>query len=109
MAYLDREKDEQILTALHLREFEGLTMEDVGQRVGMTKNAVIGSINRVLAEIRKTDNGHQNGTMGPMWWKKDTGCPSCHGRGWVREPGYDGHGEWDVCECAVHEENLGRK
>jgi len=47
---LDRQKDEQILMALHLVENVGLTHKDAAHLVGMTKNACIGAIARVRNE-----------------------------------------------------------
>ena len=47
---LDRQRDEQILMALHLVENVGLTHKDAAHLVGMTKNACIGAIARVRNE-----------------------------------------------------------
>jgi len=70
---LDRQKDEQILMALHLVENVGLTHKDAAHLVGMTKNACIGAINRVRNEktgvhsiIRSPDN--KDRSQKPLWW-----------------------------------------
>ena len=39
--------DDQILEALYLRD-EGFSMNEIGRHFGVTKNAAIGMINRVL-------------------------------------------------------------
>jgi len=43
--------DDDILDALHMRD-EGFTMREIGNHFGVTKNAVIGMVNRVMNESR---------------------------------------------------------
>jgi hypothetical protein len=70
---LDRQRDEQILMALHLVENMGLSHKQAGDIVGMTKNACIGAIARVRNEptgvhsiIRNPANKDQS--QKPLWW-----------------------------------------
>ena len=70
---LDRQKDEQLLMALHLVENMGLTHTKAAAMVGMTKNACIGAIARVRNEptgvhsiIRNPDN--KDHSQKPLWW-----------------------------------------
>ena len=70
---LDRQRDEQILMALHLVENVGLTHKDAAHLVGMTKNACIGAIARVRNEptgvhsiIRNPDN--KDRSQRQLWW-----------------------------------------
>jgi hypothetical protein len=70
---LDRQKDEQILMALHLVENVGLSHKDAAHLVGMTKNACIGAIARVRKEktgvhsiIRNPNN--KDRSQKQLWW-----------------------------------------
>ena len=70
---LDRQRDEQLLMALHLVENMGLTHTKAAAMVGMTKNACIGAIARVRNEptgvhsiIRKPEN--KDHSQKPLWW-----------------------------------------
>ena len=70
---LDRQRDEQILMALHLVENVGLTHKDAAHLVGMTKNACIGAIARVRNEktgvhsiIR--DPANKDRSQRQLWW-----------------------------------------
>ena len=70
---LDRQRDEQILMALHLVENMGLSHSKAADLVGMTKNACIGAIARVRNEptgvhsiIRKPEN--KDHSQKPLWW-----------------------------------------
>ena len=70
---LDRQRDEQILMALHLVENVGLTHKDAAHLVGMTKNACIGAIARVRNEptgvhsiIRNPAN--KDRSQRQLWW-----------------------------------------
>lgn len=70
---LDRQKDEQLLMALHLVENMGLTHTKAAAIVGMTKNACIGAIARVRNEptgvhsiIRNPNN--KDRSQKPLWW-----------------------------------------
>ena len=60
--------DRDMLDALSLSE-EGLTMKQIGERIGRSKNSVIGTVNRIRNEIAgQPDTG--NNTMPPRWWEK---------------------------------------
>lgn len=60
--------DAEILEALTLSE-EGLSMKAVGERIGRSKNSVIGTINRIRNEIAgQSETG--NNTMPPRWWEQ---------------------------------------
>lgn len=61
--------DEEILLALDLRDNEGMTMEQIGQRLGRSRNAVSGMMHRIN-QAMKDDNGVGNGTMPRKWWKR---------------------------------------
>ena len=70
---LDRQRDEQLLMALHLVENMGLTHTKAAAIVGMTKNACIGAIARVRNEptgvhsiIRNPAN--KDRSQKPLWW-----------------------------------------
>ena len=70
---LDRQKDEQLLMALHLVENMGLSHSKAAAIVGMTKNACIGAIARVRNEptgvhsiIR--DPANKDRSQKPLWW-----------------------------------------
>ncbi len=43
--------DDDILDTLHMRD-EGFTMREIGNHFGVTKNAVIGMVHRVMNESR---------------------------------------------------------
>tara|TARA_R110000824_G_scaffold78189_1_gene197459 strand:+ start:311 stop:490 length:180 start_codon:yes stop_codon:yes gene_type:complete len=43
--------DDDILDALHMRE-QNYTMKQIGEHFGVTKNAVIGMVNRVMNESK---------------------------------------------------------
>jgi len=43
--------DDDILDTLHMRD-EGFTMREIGKHFGVTKNAVIGMVHRVMNESR---------------------------------------------------------
>jgi uracil phosphoribosyltransferase len=70
---LGRQRDEQILMALHLVDNMGLSHSKAADLVGMTKNACIGAINRVRNEqtgvhsiIRNPAN--KDRSQKPLWW-----------------------------------------
>ena len=70
---LDRQRDEQILMALHLVENMGLSHSKAAAIVGMTKNACIGAIARVRKEptgvhsiLRNPAN--KDRSQKPLWW-----------------------------------------
>ena len=70
---VNRQRDEQILMALHLVENMGLSHSKAAAIVGMTKNACIGAINRVRNEstgvhsiVRKPEN--KDRSQKPLWW-----------------------------------------
>jgi transposase len=63
--------DDQLLTALHLREHDGLTTTQIAQRFRVSRGTIIGALNRITKELAATDaGGNQNGTMQPKWWKR---------------------------------------
>lgn len=70
---VNRQRDEQILMALHLVENMGLSHSKAADLVGMTKNACIGAINRVRNEqtgvysiLRNPAN--KDRSQKPLWW-----------------------------------------
>lgn len=70
---LDRQRDEQLLMALHLVENVGLSHSKAAAIVGMTKNACIGAIARVRNEptgvhsiIRNPAN--KDRSQRQLWW-----------------------------------------
>ena len=69
----DRQRDEQILMAMHLVENVGLTMREAGEIVGMTKNAVIGASRRVNIDHRWQychckQRKNMDGGLKELWW-----------------------------------------
>ncbi|MBO29518.1 MAG: hypothetical protein CML61_12325 [Rhodobacteraceae bacterium] len=69
---IPRSSDERLLMMLDLREAEGLTAKEVGERFGVSKSAVLGAVSRVLkAEVpcACTKPENQDGAMGRRWWK----------------------------------------
>jgi hypothetical protein len=63
--------DEDMLTALHLRDHLGMDYTAIGARFGRTKSAIAGLMKRIDDETNKADvTPHLNGTMKPMWWKR---------------------------------------
>lgn len=62
--------DEQILTALDLYD-QGFTMQEVGERFGKSKGAIVGLFNRIRKDTDAYDQTpHLNGTMPRRWWKR---------------------------------------
>lgn len=67
----DSWSDNELLTALHLRDHQGMTTREIGERMGRKRNSVIGALNRVNTDVAKHDaDGIQNGTMKPLWWRR---------------------------------------
>lgn len=67
--------DEQLLTMLDLRDGEGLTGLEIAARMGSSRSAVLGAMNRidkVHAEIPCTATRPENrdGGMPRGWWKR---------------------------------------
>ncbi len=63
--------DEEMLTALDLRDNTDLTRAQIGQRLRRSKSAIIGLFNRIDKETGETDvSPHLNGTMPRRWWKR---------------------------------------
>ena len=63
--------DYDMLTALHMRDHEGLTRQDIAVRLGRTKGAIIGLFDRIERETDAVDvSPHLNGTMPVRWWAK---------------------------------------
>lgn len=66
-----RADDEEVLKMLDLRDHDGLTAAAIGTRFGVSRNSVIGKMNRVDAAMKDSDpGGNQNGTMKRRWWAK---------------------------------------
>lgn len=59
--------DAEMLEALYMRDHQGMTGEQIGKKLGRSKNSVIGMWNRVNAE---TERSKHDGKMGPRWWAK---------------------------------------
>ena len=71
MRYLNSLSDKQILTALDLADNEGMFAKDIGDRLGCSKNTIIGAMDRA----RKAADKHfppcsADGTLPRQWWKK---------------------------------------
>lgn len=66
--------DAEMLEALDLRAHEGLTAAQIAARLGKTRGAVIGILNRIDNETNAHDGrgraGIGNGTMARFWWRK---------------------------------------
>jgi hypothetical protein len=63
--------DAEMLTALDLRDREGLTYRQIGARIGRGRSSVAICLNRVDAETDLSDpHGTQDGTMPPRWWER---------------------------------------
>ena len=70
---VDRQRDEQLLMALHLVENMGLSHSKAAAIVGMTKNACIGAIARVRNESTGVhsiirDPANKDRSQKPLWW-----------------------------------------
>lgn len=68
-----REDDLAVLRILDLHENLGLTAKAVGQRFGLSKNAVLGKVHRtsVVAagiDCKCTRPENRDGGMPPRWW-----------------------------------------
>jgi hypothetical protein len=66
-----RSDDERHLMMLHLRDMEGMSASRIAERMGTTKSAVLG----VLQRQQRGDPWHAkttagDGTMKPLWWRK---------------------------------------
>ena len=63
--------DEDLLMALHLRDYVGMPIRDIGVRFGKSKNAMVGALHRVNKDYEGSGpDGNQNGSMGPLWWRR---------------------------------------
>lgn len=63
--------DAELLTALHLRDREGLSASQIADRMGVSRSSVLGVFFRVNRETDKHDlSPHLNGTMKADWWKE---------------------------------------
>lgn len=60
--------DEELLTALHLAENEGMSARDIATRLGRSRNGLIGAMYRVKRSVEPCPK--HDGTMPPQWWKK---------------------------------------
>lgn len=59
--------DEEILEALHMRDAERMTAEQIAHKMGVTKNKIVGLLWRIDNESKKRGS-HMDGTMKPRWW-----------------------------------------
>lgn len=64
--------DEMILSALHLRDQEGLSAEQIGGRFGASRSAVCGVFKRIAdaelpCECERPEN--RDGGMPAGWWR----------------------------------------
>lgn len=50
-----RKRDDEDLMMMELRDYEGETCKEIGARFGMTKNAVIGRLNRIENEYAASE------------------------------------------------------
>lgn len=71
--YLTRQDDEALLTILDLSAHEGLSASQIARRIGSTKNAVIGALNRIAKEADKVPDrcrrkANKDGGMPRRWW-----------------------------------------
>ena len=64
----DAWSDAEMLEMLHLREIDGLSCAQAGERIGRNKNEVIGMHNRIGAA--QEPGGAGDGTMPPRWWQR---------------------------------------
>lgn len=64
---IDLWSDEELLEALTLVA-QGWTRKAIGDRIGRSKNAVIGTLNRIQNEEVYGSVG--NGTMNSEWWRE---------------------------------------
>lgn len=61
--------DAMALRILHMREHENLTCREIGERVGRSRNAIIGFLNRINRDTDKHDRTpHLNGSMPAQWY-----------------------------------------
>lgn len=60
--------DERILEALHLKDNEGMTAKAVAERMGVTRNSVIGMIHRI--KVAEVDGDAGDHSMPPRWWRR---------------------------------------
>lgn len=69
---MTRESDERYLEILHLSD-SGLTARQIAGRVGGTKSAIIGALNRIWNEPDKcacVKPENRNGGQPQKWWSK---------------------------------------
>lgn len=63
--------DEEMLTALHLRDREFLSAAKIAKRLNRSRSAVLGLFHRIEHETDFADvSPHLNGTMPERWWKR---------------------------------------
>jgi hypothetical protein len=61
--------DLECLEALDLRDHEGLSAQRIAARLGRSRSAVCGILNRIDKHSNRADpDGRQNGTMPRRWW-----------------------------------------
>lgn len=66
---IETNTDIELLTMLDLRDHEGMSGSGIAERMGRSKNSVVGAMNRI-DKAMVGDSGVGNGTMPRKWWKK---------------------------------------
>ena len=71
--YGARASDDLVLHMLDLSDGDKLTAKQIAERVGITRNAVIGTLYRIRNEpdlpCKCKKNANKNGGMKRRWWK----------------------------------------
>ena len=68
--FITRASDERMLEVLHLSE-GGMGCTTIGRRLGLTKNAVVGIVNRIRHEPDRCEcvrAENKSGGMPVKWW-----------------------------------------
>ena len=61
--------DATILTMLHLRDVEGMTLVNIAKELGVTRNVVVGALRRIDKDVKiHCPPDKHDGTMPPLWW-----------------------------------------
>jgi hypothetical protein len=72
----ERQRDEQLVMLMHLRENDGLTFGQIAPKLGMTRDAALGAYRRLRfayeswCECDKPEN--KDGGMPPLWWRTNS-------------------------------------
>jgi hypothetical protein len=62
--------DEDLLTALDLRDHEGATYGQIAKVVDRSRSACIAMLSRIDQDTDDSDpDGNQNGTLSRGWWR----------------------------------------